>query len=286
MATSLTYPNVTSFSIAGGTQTGSTYLLDGAMYNDVFVESPLPLPFPDALQEFKVETSALPAQYGFHAGGAINAVTRSGTNTYHGTAFEFLRNYDADARLFFSATPDYLKRNQYGGTFGGPIRKDKLFFFVAYQETDTRQSPVATQAFVPTPAMLGGDFSTFESSACQAKPVQLKDPTTGAPLLNNQIPPSEISPVALAVAKYLPAAVNNCGVTLYGNAVASDEHFGIGRVDYQLNANHSMFIRYLGTQLNQANPYTLSKNVLSSAFPGVTDLVQSYTSRRHLPFRR
>src|SRR6202040_3400004 len=85
----------------------------------------------DVLQEFKVETSALPAQYGHHSAAAVNAVTKSGANEFHGDAFEFVRNGDFNARNFFATQRDSLKRNQYGGTLGGPIKKNKLFFFGA-----------------------------------------------------------------------------------------------------------------------------------------------------------
>src|ERR1700680_3791582 len=147
------YPNVSSFSVAGGLAAGNIYTLDGGFYSDVTAGASLPLPYPDALQEFKVETSSLPAQYGYHSGGAITAVTKSGTNQWHGSLFEFLRNYDLNARSFFSTTPDGLKRNQWGGTVGGAIKKNKMFFFAGFQETNTRQTPSDTIAFVPTPAM-------------------------------------------------------------------------------------------------------------------------------------
>ena len=81
------YPNTTSYNIAGGLAGGNTYTLDGAFHNDVYANASFPLPFPDALQEFKVETSAVPAQYGYHSGGAISAVTKSGTNEWHGSLF-------------------------------------------------------------------------------------------------------------------------------------------------------------------------------------------------------
>ena len=97
--------------------------------------STLPLPFPDALQEFKVETSALPAQYGYHSGSVVNAVTKSGTNDFHGDLFEFVRNGDFNARDFFATKRDTLKRNQFGGVAGGHIIRDKLFFFGGYQRT-------------------------------------------------------------------------------------------------------------------------------------------------------
>src|SRR5437867_9310967 len=112
-----------------------TYLLDGATHNDTYSGLNLPLPFPDALQEFKVETSALPAQYGDHSAATINAVTKAGTNQFHGDVFEFVRNSVFNARNFFATSRDTLKRNQFGGVVGGPIRKDKLFFFGGYQGT-------------------------------------------------------------------------------------------------------------------------------------------------------
>jgi len=266
------YPNVTSFSIAGGLAGGNMFLLDGAFHSDVYALSALPLPFPDALQEFKVETSSLPAQYGYHSGGAINAVTKSGTNQWHGSLFEFLRNYDLNARSFFSSTRDGLKRNQWGGTIGGPIKKNKLFFFAGFQGTNTRQTPSDTLAFVPTQAMLSGDFTVYASTACQPKAVSLKGLFVG-----NKLPAGSISPQALAIAKLLPPPTNTCGLTNFGIPTQSDESFGVGKVDYQFSQTHSLFVRYLGTQYNQASPYAVSKNVLSTTTPGASDLLQSMT---------
>src|SRR6516162_10158694 len=118
--TNKNFPTVT-ISVAGGQANGITYIMDGGTHNDPFNSLNLPTPFPDALQEFKVETSALPAQYGYHSAGAVNAVTKSGTNEYHGDAFEFVRNGDFNARSFFATSRDTLKQNQWGGTIGGPI---------------------------------------------------------------------------------------------------------------------------------------------------------------------
>src|SRR5438270_10568235 len=120
------YPTVV-VSVAGGNGDGVSYLLDGSIWQDPYNSLSLPLPFPDALQEFKVETSALPAQYGYHSGSVVNAVTKSGTNDFHGDLFEFLRNGDFNARDFFAPTRDTLKRNQFGGVAGGHIIRDKLF---------------------------------------------------------------------------------------------------------------------------------------------------------------
>jgi hypothetical protein len=267
------YPNVTSFSIAGGLAGGNIITLDGSFHNDIYADSSLPLPFPDALQEFKVETSALPAQYGYHSGGAINAVTKSGTNERHGSLFEFLRNYDLNARNFFATTQDGLKRNQWGGTFGGPIRKNKLFFFAGFQETNTRQTPSDSIAFVPTAQMLAGDFTTITSPACNGgRQINLQ-----APFVSNRISPAQLSIPAVNITKLLPAPVNQCGLVNYGAPISYNESFGVGKVDYQFNPTHSLFVRYLGTEFDQTVPYTITKNALATNTPGASDLVQAMT---------
>ncbi len=157
-----------SISVAGGMNNGLTYMLDGGVHNDPYSNLNLPLPFPDAMQEFKVETSAVPAQYGQHSAGAVNAVTKSGTNEFHGSLFEFVRNKVFNARNAYAVSRDGLKRNQFGGTIGGPVVRNKLFFFGAYQGTLQRSEPTENREFIPTPAMLAGDWTTFSSPACNA----------------------------------------------------------------------------------------------------------------------
>src|SRR5262249_8433042 len=118
-----------SISIAGGAGNTTNYLLDGGDNNDSFTNVNMPIPFPDALAEFSVETSTLPARYGLHPGGVVNAVTKSGTNSWHGDLFEFLRNGDANAINYFAPRQDSLKRNQFGGTIGGRGMPGKAVFF-------------------------------------------------------------------------------------------------------------------------------------------------------------
>src|SRR5437870_7382642 len=179
------YPTV-SISVAGGLSNGVTFLLDGASHNDPFNNLNLPLPFPDALQEFKLETSGLSAQYGQHSAGTVNAVTRSGTNDFHGDLFEFVRNGAFNARNAFASNQDTLKRYQYGGTVGRPVTRKKLISFAGDQETTLRQAPSANIAFVPNAAMLAGDFTAIASSACQSRgPVTLK-----GGFVNNRINPA------------------------------------------------------------------------------------------------
>lgn len=113
------YVSADAISVAGGQANGTLYLLDGGENMDSLQNVNLALPFPDALQEFSVETSALSARYGMHPGAVVNAVTKSGTNKFHGTLFEFVRNGAVNAIDYFATEQDSLKRNQFGGTIGG-----------------------------------------------------------------------------------------------------------------------------------------------------------------------
>jgi hypothetical protein len=252
------YPTIL-ISVAGGIPNGVTYLLDGTNHNDSYNHLNLPLPFPDALQEFKVETSALPAQYGSHSAAAVNAVTRSGGNQFHGDLFEFFRNGDLNARNFFAPTRDTLKRNQFGGVLGGPILKDKLFFFVGYQGTLQRSEPTQAIAFVPTPAMLAGDFRTVAGLSCNAKAIVLP---ASAGFVDNQISPSLLNPAALTIQQRLPAATDGCGKVNYGLRTNSDEHLSLVRMDYQISDKHSIFGRSYVALLDQPTTYD-GKNALT-----------------------
>jgi hypothetical protein len=265
------YPTIV-VSVAGGQGNGTMYNLDGANYQDPYGNLALPMPFPDALQEFKVETSAVPAQYGFHAGATVNAVTKSGTNQYHGDLFDFIRNGDLDARDFFSTARDTLHRNQYGGVIGGPVLprfRDKLFFFFGFQETTQVSTPVTYPAFAPTAAMLNGDFSTFASLACNnGKSITL---SSAYGFVNNQISPALFSPVALNLAKTLPAATNACGATTYAYVNGQGEQLYVPRIDYQRSPTKTFFGRFVAAHLTVPSTYD-GKNPLSINTFGVNDL--------------
>jgi len=266
------YPTVV-VSVAGGAPDSVSYNLDGVIHQDPYNNLSLPLPFPDALQEFKVETSAVPAQYGYHSTAAVNAVTKSGTNQFHGDLFEFLRNGDLNANDFFNNQAgkprDTLKRNQYGGTIGGPIRKDKLFFFAGYQRTDLRSDGVQSTAFIPTPDMANGNFTAITSPACNSG-VQITLPSSLG-FTNNQISPTALNPVALNVLKTLPTTSNPCGRTGYELANRYDEDLVTGKIDWQASAKHSIFGRVTTAKLNQGSTYD-GKNPLSISSYGFNDL--------------
>jgi len=287
-------PNSRSFAgganvaVAGGLPFGVAYLLDGAMHNDSQNNANLPLPFPDALQEFRVATTGLTAQNGMHSGASVNAITKSGANTFSGNLFEFNRDrrfnaIDPFARVVNGKqVDDGLSRNQWGGTTGGPIVRDKLFFFGGYQGTNQHQNPQSNIAFVPTDAMLRGDFRDFASAECNGgTPVTLR-----APYVGNQVNPSQFSPAALKLVSYLPKADDQkCGQVTFG--IPWDRKMGqaIGRVDYQFSQQHSFFGRYMATFDTSPSPYATTGNVLTLAgsttpsLPGagVDNLAQSAT---------
>ena len=254
------YPTVV-VSVAGGQGNGVTYLLDGANHNDAYNSLNFPLPFPDALQEFKLETSGMPAQYGYHSAATVNAVTKSGTNEFHGSLFEFVRNGVFNARNFFAPARDTLKRNQFGGVIGGPIKKDKLFFFAGYQGTLQRSDPPTSIAYVPTAAMLAGDFTTVASPACNGGRQVTLAASQG--FTNNQISPARFDPVALKIVSLLPTTGDPCGKVTFGFKANRDEHLVVTRLDYQQSAKQSLFGRMTISDLNvqptydQKNPLTL-----------------------------
>ncbi len=253
------YPTV-MISVAGGVANQQTYALDGSNHNDAYNGLNLPLPFPDALQEFKVETSALPAQYGMHSSAAINAVTKSGTNELHGNVFYFLRNGDLNARDFFAPTRDTLKRNQFGGTLGGRIIKDKLFYFGGYQGTIVKSDGTQNIAYVPTAAMLAGDFTAFAGPGCNAgKTIPL---AAASGFVNNVIAPTLLNPAALKISSYLPLATNPCGKVNFGLLSNSREDMGVVKVDYQQSEKHTMFMRFYVTNLDSPTTFD-GKNALT-----------------------
>jgi hypothetical protein len=261
-------------SVAGGLPSGVAYALDGTMFNNPFEGANLPLPFPDALQEFKVEASGRFAASGTRSGGAVNVVTKSGTNEFHGSAFEFNRNYLFKARDYFAPKRDSLKRNQFGGTLGGPIVQNKLFFFGGYQGTITRSDPATEISFVPTAAMLAGDFSTVASAACNARgAIALRAPFDS----NNRVDPALFNRSALTIAAKLPKPHDECGRITWGAVQKEDESQIVGKIDYQLSANNSLFGRVLFTTYYFPAPATFDDNLLSTTVKGKDDLAQSYT---------
>ena len=219
--------------VNGGGSNGVSYLLDGVDFNDPYINANLPFPNPDAIQEFNVDTNNMSAAYGNATGGIVNVVSKSGTDHIHGSAFEYLRNYALDATNYFATSPDPLKQNQFGGSIGGPILKNKLFYFGSYQGTRTSTTNNGQVQFVPTMAERGGDFSDLLPGT------QLIDPVTGTPFANNQIPSGRLSPVANYLLQHIPAP-NGTGrqLTFNGSPLVQNTNEYLGKVDYNVGKHH------------------------------------------------
>jgi hypothetical protein len=243
-----TYPGVTPVSVNGSRANMTNYILDGANNNDHYSNAPNPMPNPDALQEFSVQTNNFSAEFGRQAGGVVNAITKSGTNEVHGSAFEYVRNQALNATNYFAPIvngkkqQDGLKRNQFGGTLGGPVfipklydGRDKTFFFFSYQGTRLRQVPIQSQIIVPTSAMREGDLSSISK--------QLKNPFTGGTYAGNQIPSADISPISRQILEHIPLPTS--GNTTFAAAPNNfDENQLLLRADQQFTAKNRLTGRW------------------------------------------
>src|SRR5215472_8481680 len=265
-------------SVAGGQANATNYLLDGGDNNDTFSNVNLPFPFPDALQEFSVETSSLPARNGLHPGGVVNLVTKSGTNALHGNAFEFYRGgaFNAKPTAFTPAgtTNDNLLRNQFGGTIGGKIISDKLFFFAGYQGTRQHSSGIAT-AHTFTQAALAGDFTSLDSAACKGT---LNPKPLAAPFSGNKVNPALFDSAALKLATggFIPISTDPCGRLGYAVPSIDNEDLVVGRMDYNFNSKHSLYGRYLIDDFRAPAPFD-PNNLILTQTPGNLERAQSLT---------
>ncbi|MCU1236538.1 MAG: hypothetical protein JWP63_4505 [Candidatus Solibacter sp.] len=272
------------FSVAGAQANGVNFLLDGGDNNDAFSNVNMPIPFPDAIQEFNVQTNGLSAQYGLHPGGVVNIVTKSGGNSYHGNLFEYLRNGDLNARpkgvAGLQPIRDSLKRSQFGGTFGGKIIRDKLFFFAGYQGTRQRSDPAANTAYVPTDAALKGDFSVLDGAkangGCLATARVLKN-AAGVPYPGNQIPVNTFDQAGLKLAaSYIPVASDPCGKYIFGYLANNPDDQWIGRVDWAISERHNFYGRYFLYDFTAISLFD-GRNALTTGTPGNQDRSQTMT---------
>ncbi len=250
------YPNAVAISVAGGTGNSTMYLVDGGYNNDPQNNTGNPMPFPDALQEFRTENGVRNARYGMSTGATVNAVTKSGSNTFHGNVFDFARDSRFNAIRYFEkrengglGRDDGLRRNQIGGTFGGPLIRDKVFFFGGTQITNTKIAPLAADQIVPTDEVRRGDFSRIMSAACRGGTAR----TLGAPFVNNRIDPSLFHPISVKMMSMLPRPdpaldPDGCGRYVLQIPNDSNEQQYIGRADYQMTMDMRAFSRVFYTQ--------------------------------------
>jgi len=262
------YPGEQQANINGAGPGGVNYQLDGTGHNDTYLNTNLPFPNPDAVQEFNLQATNVTAEYGNAVGGTVNIITKSGTNDIHGTAFEFLRNGSLNARNYFAPTHDTLKRNQFGGSIGGPIVKDKLFYFGTFQGTRVHTAAEGRIAFVPTEAQREGDFSSFLPDT------RIVDPDTGVPFPNNQIPADRLNPVSQFFLKTIPLPNGSGGQLTYSaaNSIQTENQF-MAKVDYT-RQRHQLSGRYFFTDFDQA-PEDATQNLLRAVGNGNAVRVQN-----------
>jgi hypothetical protein len=245
-----TYPGVRGgVSVNGSRANAVNYILDGAQNNDHYSNAPNPMPNPDALQEFSVQTNNFSAEFGRQSGGIVNAVTKGGTNDLHGSGFWFVRNQAVNAANYFAPVvngqkrQDGLKRNQAGGTIGGPVflpklynGKDKTFFFFSYQATLERRTPNEIGIVVPTADQRRGDFSSL-------LPRQIIDPVTRQPYPGNQIPANQLSSISQGILSKVPQP--SSGNQIFTAAPNNyNDHQYLVRLDHQITASNRISGRF------------------------------------------
>ncbi|MFL6299165.1 MAG: TonB-dependent receptor domain-containing protein [Terriglobales bacterium] len=277
-------------SVNGGRGRANNFNVNGGDANDLFVNAPAVQPSPDAIQEFRVITNTFDAEYGRNSGSVVNVVTKSGTNAWHGSAFEFFRNSGLNAKGYFDPYTPALIGNQFGGTFGGPIKKDKTFFFLSYEGRRTMQGFTSDPANVPTAAERAGDFSQtpFDPTAvitdaniatmltnrgCGAAPGDAW--TTVFP--TSQVPLNCLDPVAVDLLNFVPCPNVDPHCTNLANTNHNYQAIPIGhtnddqftaRLDHQFNTNHNLSIYYYLQTGTLDRPFSHFESFSPSVIPG------------------
>ncbi|HWT45591.1 MAG TPA: TonB-dependent receptor, partial [Vicinamibacterales bacterium] len=235
------------FNVNGMRNQSNNFVMDGTTNNDTFNTGFVLRPPPDAIQEFKIQTHSYAAEYGRNAGAVVNVVTKSGTNAFHGAAWEFNRSDALQAKNYFALSTQpkpKLKQNQFGGAFGGPVEKNKLFFF-GYYEGYRNQQGSTSNIVVATDAQRQGNFGS----------TTIKDPLTGLPFPNNTIPASRLDASALKLLdQFVPQA--NSGANRYiVSPTTTDNRDSLGlRMDYQFSGSNTLLGRYLRTTTDRVTP--------------------------------
>jgi hypothetical protein len=244
-------PTQTGASAGGGRQGSTYYLLDGVSNVDTYELLAAPFPNADATQEFRVTTNNYDAHYGFAPGAVVSIETKSGSNQFHGNVFEFIRNSDLNAGNWFTKAVDPLRRNQFGGSIGGPIFRDKLFFFANYQGTRTSNTSSTNNTFTPTAAMLMGDFTAYPK-------------TLGGPFVGNKVNPALFSKGALALASVVPLGQTpgSGAVNFIGPGTRTIYNEDTDRLDYSMSEKNRFALRSFILFFNQPTA-DVPGNVLS-----------------------
>jgi hypothetical protein len=240
------FGNVTGgFNVNGQRNQSNNFLLDGATNNDSFNTGFVLRPPPDAIQEFKILTHSYDAEYGRNAGSVVNVVTKSGTNDWHGGAWEFNRDDRLQSKNFFATAKPALKQNQFGGAIGGPLVRNRLFMFSYFEGFQNKQGVTDTRT-VLSAAQRSGDFSGG---------VVIRDPLTGQPFPGNVIPPGRINDISRRILdQYIPLPNSTLNRSVRSpNVEDRRQQFGT-RLDYQLNEKHTLLGRYMIGHTRNVNP--------------------------------
>ena len=276
-------------SVNGGRGRANNFSVNGGDANDQFANLPTIQPTPDAIEEFRVISNTFDAEYGRNSGAVVNVITKSGTNQWHGDVYEYFRNTVLNAQGFFNTVKPQENQNQFGGTFGGPIKKDRTFFFVSYEGRRVRQGISGQTVIVPTPAERTGDFSAgpafsggisdqFAAQALDGRPGC--DSALGLPqgginntyvaggysgenplpwstvFPTNVIPGNCQDPVAVDMLRFVPAANRSDGVTYQAVPVSADtqNQFTI-RFDHRINQKQNFSFYYYFTNDTNFQPF-------------------------------
>jgi hypothetical protein len=278
----------TAFSTNGSQGQQNSYLINGTDYNDLPLNTALAPPSPDAIEEVKMVTNTINPEYGRNSGAILNAITKSGTNQFHGTGFDFYRDTFLNTKNFFQNKPSVFHQNQYGGTVGGPIVRNKTFFFFSLQNIRSRSTQAGGVVTVYTPAQLAGDFSGLASRFSTTKtnpfPITGEDGVTvfpaGTPwktiFPTGHIPTSDFNATAMAlVSKFVPAP--NCNTNQYCFQPISQGKTNqyMGRFDQNIGSKDT--ITFYSFAQNTATVNTLP--FTGSTLPGMGDQSLSYTKQ-------
>jgi len=287
--TQKTFPTAVTISANGTRSADTNYMFDGGNNVDEYFDVNQPFPFPDALQEFSIQTNNYSAEYGQSAGAVVNIISKSGGNTFHGDLFEYVRNGMFNAANYFSSTVDPLKRNQFGGTLGGPLEIPHLFatkhtfFFAGYQKTILHDLQGGVSSFLPTQANLNGDFSALLSATNPGNPlgkvVTINNPITGTPYPNNMIPVGSFNPAALAILKDMPA-VNGNGSIYYQNPVIQNFNEIFVRGDQDLGSSDHISAHFYRDSFTNAGVFS-SSNLLTYADQSTIPVLSALVSETH-----
>jgi hypothetical protein len=278
-----------AYSTNGSQTQQNSFLIDGADSNDIAINTPLVIPSPDAIQEFNLVTSTMNAEYGRNSGGILNAIIKSGTNAFHGSAFEFFRDTSLNDPNFFNQ-PNVFHQNEFGGTLGGPIRKDKTFFFISYQSYFNRAAQSLPGGALPTvfsQAQRNGSFPDIAASTAPSPFAMVGENgatyAAGTPynvlFPNGQIPTADINPIsANMLQKYVPLPNSPGNLYSYSPVVTASDYQGIAKVDQHFGAKDTVW----ASTYIEKNPYTETLSFGGGNLPGFGDVdtfaLKTYTA--------